>query len=189
MMVNNFPNELIREILLLVFDIPDEMFRDLSETSPFSRPSHLSTSSVLGVCKRWMNVGIPLLYRVVVLRSKAQACALRHILRKHNELGVYIEKLRVEGGYGPAMGIIINAAPNITDLCISFDIQESDSVSGLCCSLASINPCCVVVLPPVVSWISAPLVELLTTLKVCLGSWTNLVSQICCSASSSATEI
>jgi hypothetical protein len=175
--MDNLPNELIREVLFPVFDVPNEMFRDISDTSPFSRPSHISPSSILGVCKRWMDVGAPLLYRVVVLRSTAQACALMHTLCKHKELGVHIKKLRIEGGYGPAMRVIIYAAPTVTDLCISLDIRSSDDVNGLCSSLASINPCCVVVLAPIGSRTNAPLEALITILSACLGSWTNMVSQ------------
>jgi hypothetical protein len=44
-----------------------------------------------------MNVATPLLYRVVILRSKAQAYALERILRKYKEFGIHIKKLRVEG--------------------------------------------------------------------------------------------
>ena len=176
-MLNDLPNELIREVLLPVLDIPDEMFRDTSDISPFSRPSHISASSILGVCKTWMSVGTPILYSIVVLRSKAQAYALMYTLCKHKELGQYIKKLRIEGGYGDAMCIIINAAPNVVDLCISLDIQAFDGVEGLCSSLASINPCCVVVLAPSEPRINLPSNKLAIKLSVCLRSWTNLVSK------------
>ena len=177
-MLDNLPNELIGEILSPVLDIPNDMFREVSEPSPFSRPSHISASSIVGVCKTWMNVATPLLYRVVVLRSKPQAYALMNTLHKHKELGDHIKKLRVEGAYGPAMRVILHAAQNITDLCLSLDTRFSDEVNGLCSSLTSINPCCVVILAPTELRIDGPLPELVATLKVCLESWTNLVSQV-----------
>jgi hypothetical protein len=178
-MVNNLPNELIREILLRVLDVPDEMFRDVSWTSnsPFSRPSHLSTSSVLAVCKTWMNVATPLLYRVVILRLKAQAHALGRILRKHKEFGIHIKKLRVEGGCGVSMRTIIASAPNITDLCISLDIRSSDSVKGLCTSLSLFNPHCLVVLH-CEERTNAPFKKLVAKISVCLRTWTNMVSEL-----------
>jgi F-box-like len=175
-MANNLPNELIREILFPVLNVPDEMFQDVGQLSPFWHPTHLSTALVLGVCKRWMSVAIPLLYRVVVLRSKAQAYALERTLQDHKELGAHIKKLRVEGGYGVAMRTIIILAPNMTDLCLSLDIRSSDSVKGLCRSLSFTNPCCLVILTPFESRTNAPLRELGTKLGVCFGNWTNLVS-------------
>jgi len=175
--MDNLPNELLREILLHVFDVPNEMFRDVSGISPFWRPSHVSTSFILGVCKRWMNVATPLLYHVVILRSKAQVYALERTLRKKKWLGSYIKSLRVEGGYGAAMRTIITSAPNIVQLCLSLSIRSSDSVKGLCSSLSLINPSCLVIPAAPEARSNAPLMRLLTKLNVCFRSWTNLVSQ------------
>lgn len=174
-MANNLPNELIREILSPVLHVPDKMFRETSLISPFCRPSHLSSASVLGVCKRWMVIAIPLLYHVVILRSKAQACSLERTLRKYKELGAHIRKLRVEGGYGAPMRTIIISAPNITHLCLSLDIRSSDSVKGLCSSLSFTNPYCLVVLALREERSNMPLKELVKNLSVCFVKWTNLV--------------
>ncbi|KAJ6568874.1 hypothetical protein B0H19DRAFT_874572, partial [Mycena capillaripes] len=73
----------------------------------------------LVVCKDWLRVATPLLYNVVVLRSKSQANALEKVLQKHAEFGRFIKKLRVEGGYGLAMHTILKSAPNITDIFLS----------------------------------------------------------------------
>ena len=178
MALRNLPNELLREILFPLFDIPDDMMRDVSTPSPFARPSHLSIATILTVCKSWMDVAIPLLYRVVILRSKAQAFALEHVLREHKERGVYIMKLRVEGGYGAAMRTIITSTSNITDLCISLDVRSSDSVTGLCGTLSLINPCCLVVLESSEQRSNKPLRELAAKLNVCLIAWTRLVSYL-----------
>jgi hypothetical protein len=176
--IGNIPNELISEILFPIFDIPDKMLRDISETSPFARPSHLSTSSILTVSKKWTDIAIPLLYRVVILRSKAQAFALDRTLRKHKEYGVYIKKLRVEGGYGPAMRTIITSGSNITDLCISLDIRSSDSVKGLCSSFSLINPRTLVVLDSPEKRDNKPLQELVAKINVSLKTWTNVVGNL-----------
>jgi F-box-like len=175
-MANNLPNELIREILFSVVDVPDEMFQDVSVTSPFWRPSHLSTASVLGVCKRWMNIATPLLYRVVVLRSKAQAYALDRTLQNHKELGAHIKKLRVEGGFGAVMRTIIISSLNMTHLCLSLKIRSSDSVKGLCSALSVTNPHSLVILSHPDIRTNASLKELVKELCVCFGKWTNLVS-------------
>jgi hypothetical protein len=181
MALTNIPNEVISEILFPIFDIPDEMFRDISETSPFARPSHLSISSILTVSKKWMAVAILLLYRIVILRSKAQAFALERTLRKHKEYGIYIKKLRVEGGYGAAMRTIISSGSNITDLCISLDIRSSDSVKGLCSSLSLINPRTLVVLDSHEERSNKPLQELVAKINVCLETWTSVVRNLCSS--------
>jgi hypothetical protein len=173
----NLPHELIREILFPIFDIPNDMIRDVSTPSPFARPSHLSIASILTVCKTWMNVAIPLLYRIVILRSKAQAFALERVLREHKERGVYITKLRVEGGYGTAMRTIITPTSNITDLCISLDVRSSESVKGLCGALSLINPSCLVVLESELRS-NTSLRELAAKINVCLTTWTNLVSYL-----------
>ena len=172
----SLPHELIREILFPIFDIPNDMIRDLSTISPFARPSHLSIASILPVCRTWMDIAIPLLYRIVILRSKAQALALERVLRGHKERGVYIKKLRVEGGYGAAMRTIITSAPNITDLCVSLNVRSSDSVKGLCGTLSLINPCCLVVLGPPEPRNNPPLRQLAAKINVCLTTWTELVS-------------
>jgi F-box-like len=187
-MANNLPNELIREILLPVLDVPNDMLRDLSDTSPFWRPSHISTSSLVAVCKTWMDIATPLLYHVVILRSKAQAYALARTLRKHKELGAHIKKFRVEGAYGASMRTIITEAPNITDLCISFDIRSSDSVKGLCSSLSLINPRCLVVLDALEERTNTSCKDLAAKITSCLKTWTNMVSELFVH-SSSATEV
>ncbi|KAJ7259765.1 hypothetical protein C8J57DRAFT_1072726, partial [Mycena rebaudengoi] len=99
-----------------------------------------SASAFLLVSKSWLRVSTPLLYNVVVLRSKAQAAALAAALKLNPDLGRFIKKLRVEGGYGAAMHSVLKCAPNITDLVITLDIWSSDSSSSLCRGLSQINP-------------------------------------------------
>ncbi|KAF7314056.1 F-box domain-containing protein [Mycena chlorophos] len=139
------PDEIVSEILSLsALRVPDDAFADnYSETSPFATYTE-STSAYLLVCKSWLRVATPLLYNVVVLRSQAQAQALALTLSKNtgksDDLGRFIKKLRVEGGYGTSMHTILQLSPNITDLFVSFDILADDATDGLCLGLPLINP-------------------------------------------------
>ncbi|KAK6996843.1 hypothetical protein R3P38DRAFT_3626103 [Favolaschia claudopus] len=133
------PDEIISEILSPALTVPDERFAATERISPFATYS-LSSSAYLLVCKAWLRVATPLLYRVVVLRSTSQANALEETLQDNPELGRFIKKLRVEGGYGPAMHTILQAAPNVQDLFVSLCIWSTDRTAGLRKGLALLNP-------------------------------------------------
>ncbi|KAJ7220853.1 hypothetical protein GGX14DRAFT_432273 [Mycena pura] len=136
------PDEMISEILSPALTIDDDAFSDMSPTSPFSSYAP-STSAYLLVCKSWLRVATPLLYNVVILRSKAQAVALARTLsekRQKNDFGKLIKKLRVEGGYGDSMYTILQRTPKISDLFLSFKIFGRDGTAGLCKGLHLINP-------------------------------------------------
>ncbi|KAJ7694487.1 hypothetical protein B0H14DRAFT_3043906 [Mycena olivaceomarginata] len=113
---HSLPDEIsppiISEILSPALKVSDEIFRDTSAVSPFSNYSE-STSAYLLVCKSWLRVATPLLYNVVILRSKAQAKALSLALSGNEELGQFIKKLR---------------------------IYSTDNTNGLCKGLELINP-------------------------------------------------
>ncbi|KAJ7896790.1 hypothetical protein B0H14DRAFT_2678766 [Mycena olivaceomarginata] len=136
---HSLPDEIISEILSPALKVSDEVFRDTSAVSPFSNYSE-STSAYLLVCKSWLRVATPLLYNVVILRSKAQAKALSLALSGNEELGQFIKKLRVEGGYGAPMLAILKHSPNISDLFVSLEIYSTDNTNGLCKGLELINP-------------------------------------------------
>ncbi|KDQ60090.1 hypothetical protein JAAARDRAFT_32473 [Jaapia argillacea MUCL 33604] len=138
-MADKLPDEILKEILSPSLHVPDEKFTDTSGPSVFFR-FDLSTSAFLLVCKRWLRVATPLLYEVVVLCSKAQAQALSQVFATNKQLGTFVKKLRVEGGYGMPMEKIIKASPNIKDLYLSLALYSTDSVSGICRSLSSISP-------------------------------------------------
>ncbi|KAF7369522.1 F-box domain-containing protein [Mycena venus] len=169
------PDEIVSEILSPALKVPDKLFADTSSVSPFATYDP-STSAYLLVCKDWLRVATPLLYHVVILRSKAQANALEKVLVRNPEFGRYIKKLRVEGGYGMAMHTILKFAPSVTDLFLSLSIYSSDGTAGLCKGLPLINPDRVIVLDP---WIYKPiknknLADLTQTLLSCIQTWTNL---------------
>ncbi|KAJ7041956.1 hypothetical protein C8F04DRAFT_111875 [Mycena alexandri] len=136
---NSLPDEIISEILSPALKVSDDVFSDNSGVSPFSKYSE-STSAYLLVCKSWLRVATPLLYSVVILRSKAQAKALGLVLANNKLLGQFIRKLRVEGGYGPPMRTILQSSPHISDLFISFMVYSSDSTDGMCQGLPLVNP-------------------------------------------------
>ncbi|KAF7335266.1 F-box domain-containing protein [Mycena sanguinolenta] len=140
---NSLPDEIISEILCPALKVPDELFSDnwgIDTVGPFVPGSPVSTAAYLLVSKSWLRVATPLLYNVVILRSKAQAKALSLALLQNAELGRFIKKLRVEGGYGQPMRIILQCAPNISDLFLSLLIYSADNTSGLCKGLPLINP-------------------------------------------------
>jgi F-box-like len=173
------PDEMLHEILSPVLNVPDEKFASTEEPSPFSSISQ-SSATLLLVCKRWLRVVYPLLYRTAVIRSSGQAYALASTLKAHNDLGKFIRKLRVEGGYGTAMHTILTFAPNITDLYLSLVIWSDDSVSGLCRSLATINPSRVILYDdkPGEAKFNAKARQLALRLSKCIPSWSNLVLHI-----------
>ncbi|KAG5650973.1 hypothetical protein H0H81_010343 [Sphagnurus paluster] len=135
----HLPDEIIKEILTPALQVPDEIFSDTGSVSPFATYDE-STSALLVVCKSWLRVSTPLLYNVVVLRSKAQAQALARSLCGNKLLGTFIKKLRLEGSFGPSIEKIVNLAPNITDLCLTLNIWSSDSVSGIRRAFPKMNP-------------------------------------------------
>ncbi|KAJ7142869.1 hypothetical protein C8R44DRAFT_761324 [Mycena epipterygia] len=138
-MAENLPDEILSEILSPGLKVAEEKFSDTSTKSPFASCSS-SSSAVLVVCKAWLRVSTPLLYNVVVLRSKAQAGALAAALQRNNELGRFIKKLRVEGGFGKHMGIILRHTSNITDIFVSGMLHSPDTASDLALGLPRLNP-------------------------------------------------
>jgi hypothetical protein len=175
MHLSNFPSELVHEILSEVLRVPDEQFASTAADSPFSSVSQ-SSSVVLLACKSWLRVAYPLLYSTVVVRSSGQAQALSDTLQANKQLGRYIKKLRVEGGYGIEMHRILTSAPNITDLYLTLLIWAGDSVSGLCRSLATINPSRVILYDdPKRPKSNAKSRQLAAKLCECIPLWSNLV--------------
>ncbi|KAJ7671844.1 hypothetical protein B0H17DRAFT_1335396, partial [Mycena rosella] len=170
------PDEIVSEILSPALKVSDELFSDTSDVSPFADHSP-STSVYLLVCKDWLRVATPLLYNVVVLRSKAQSNALKKDLRSNPAFGQFIKKLWVEGGYGMAMHTILQSAPNITDLFISLTIWSSDGTQGLCKGLPLVNPDRVITVDPQQHGKTLKNKHLSALLKVlfsCICAWDNI---------------
>ena len=137
---SQLPDEIIKEILSPALYVPDNAFADTSlRSNPFARYG-LSTSTILVVCKSWLRVATPLLYETIVLRSKAQAQALAAALKQNQQLGLFIKKLRVEGGYGAFLSEILRRSPALTDIWLSAALWSNESVAGYLKGFQSINP-------------------------------------------------
>ncbi|KAJ6538369.1 hypothetical protein DFH09DRAFT_1177514 [Mycena vulgaris] len=169
------PDEILSEILSPALKVSDDLFSDISEVSPLADYSP-STSAYLVVCKDWLHVATPLLYNVVVLRSKAQANALEKVLHSNLQFGHFIKKLRVEEGYGMAMDATLKSALNITDIVLSLSIWSSDNTQGLCQGLPLIDPHRVIVMAPVLDkpLKNKHLAALMAALFSCIRTWEKL---------------
>ncbi|KAJ6493994.1 hypothetical protein C8R47DRAFT_1117997 [Mycena vitilis] len=173
-MADTLPDEIISEILAPALKVQEHMFTNLSSKSPFAKYS-VSSSAALLVCKAWLRVATPLLYNVVVLRSKGQARALQDALRLNSGLGRWIKKLRVEGGLATSMKLVLEYAPNITDIFLSLQIHSSDSSSGLVAGLPQINPTRLIIYDDQSNPLrNKAVVQLMNTLETCALRWTNL---------------
>ncbi|KAF7340303.1 F-box domain-containing protein [Mycena venus] len=138
MAANQVPDEILSKILTPLLEYPDTMFCDQS-AKPLLDPG-FSSSSYLLVCKAWLRVSTPLLYKTVVIRTTAQAEALLAVLTCNRQFGLFIKKLRVEAGFPSAMHTILEFAPNITEIYLTLYIWASDDVRGLCSGLSLLNP-------------------------------------------------
>ncbi|KAJ7793719.1 hypothetical protein B0H14DRAFT_3497791 [Mycena olivaceomarginata] len=83
---NRLPDEIISKILAPLLVYPDK------------------------ICKSWLRLSTPVdtFTVIIILRTIAQAEALQAALTTNKGLGVFIKKLRVEGGFGNAMHTILN---------------------------------------------------------------------------------
>ncbi|KAF7367512.1 hypothetical protein MSAN_00814200 [Mycena sanguinolenta] len=171
----SLPEEILSEILSVALAVPDEVFSDNGpDPSPFATLEEPSSSFLL-VCKAWFRCGCRQLYKVIVLRSTAQAKALAQVLSNTAELGQYVEKLRVEGGYGASMRTILKCSPNISHLFLALDITAGDATTGLCDGLPLINPTCVILRHKCYTYLNNKMMRNLTsTLGDCFSRWDNL---------------
>ena len=134
------PDEITKEILSPALYVPANAFANTSlRSNPFAN-YELSCSAILVVCKSWLRVATPLLYETVVLRSKAQAQALAGALKQNEQLGRFIRKLRVEGGYGTYVSEILRRSPGLTDIWLSAALYSNESVAGYLKGFQAIDP-------------------------------------------------
>jgi F-box-like len=134
------PDEIIKEILSPVLEVPDNAFVHPSlHSGPFTTYK-LTSSTILEVCKAWLRVATPLLYETVILRSKAQAQALALALQGNPDLDRFVKKARIEGGYGDDILKIFKRCPSLRDLWISAALWSNKSVAGYSKAFHHINP-------------------------------------------------
>ncbi|KAJ7917777.1 hypothetical protein B0H13DRAFT_1608047 [Mycena leptocephala] len=168
------PYEIVSDILTPLFKHPDEVFSDHSAKPLLTLATHL-------VCRAWLRLSTPLLYSVVILRTTAQVQALQTVLESNEELGLFIRKLRIEGGFGNTMHSILKSAPDITDLFFTLGIWGSDSVRGLCAGLPLVNPQRAIVLDGVIDEFghkpkkNKKVTQLFETLLGIIPKWDKLV--------------
>jgi hypothetical protein len=175
MAAESLPDEILSEILSPALGVSEEMFSDTKGRSPFASLS-VSSSSALLVCRAWLRVATPLLYHVVVLRSKAQARALQAALRGNPDLGNFIKMLRLEGGFGASIQHILQKTPNITDIFLSLQVRASDSTDGLALGLQSINPRRMIIYDhPIEPLKNKHVMGLVDAIEKCVLKWSNLV--------------
>lgn len=129
--MNALADELLRIILGPFFDVPEEHFADNGSVSPFSKVPQ-SAAELLRVCKRWMRFATPLLYSTVVIRTRAQAAALKMALTNNAEFGYYVRRLRLEGVYGEFITPdVIKTMPNVRYMCFPIGMLARDDTDGL----------------------------------------------------------
>ncbi len=178
-MYSFLPDEILKEILSPALQISDYAFKSTAGRSPFAEYER-STSAYLLVCKDWLRVSTPLLYNIVILRSKAQIQALAWALKSTPGLGVFIKKLRVECGYDSSLlRVFQTGSNNLTDLCLSLEIYSQDNVSGICKGLTLVQPRRMIIYDPA-QHASARLfnqktVQLVETVIGLIPTWMNLV--------------
>ncbi|KAJ7689194.1 hypothetical protein B0H17DRAFT_1202550 [Mycena rosella] len=174
-MADRLPDEIISEILAPALQVPDHKFSDTSSKSPFASSSGASSSSTLLVCKSWLRVATPLIYYVVVIRTKAQAQALQTTLKDNANLGQFVKKLRVEGGFGRFTGDILKKTPNVRDIAISLFLAAADLTSGLVAGLPSINPTRLIVIDQTRGFhMNKAVTAVMKTLETCAKKWNNI---------------
>ncbi|KAJ7768911.1 hypothetical protein B0H16DRAFT_1781063 [Mycena metata] len=174
------PDEIISEVLSPALKVSEEKFLDnKSEVSPFASPS-VSSSAALVVCKAWLCVATPFLYHVVVIRSTAQPRALQRTLDSNPDLGKFIKMLRVEGGFGPEMGDVLEHTLNVTDIFLSLQIHGTDPTTGLVLGLPHISPTRLIIFD-YASRRSGKLKtkhvrDVIQAVKDCVPSWMNITA-------------
>ena len=176
-MVDKIANELLQMILEPLLHVPDEIFCSCSKTA-FGCNVKFPTSSLLLVCKKWLKVATPLLYKVVVLRSTAQAQALAEVFSQYPVLPLYVRKIRLEGAYS-CLWDVIRPCSNLHTICFTLDIYAVTLVTGLCRSLNSINPTRVILLDRCDTK-NVKIEQVFCKLIDCIPRWTNLVGSLSC---------
>ncbi|KAL5531132.1 hypothetical protein ACEPAG_4008 [Sanghuangporus baumii] len=136
--ISRLPVEILRSILDLALGI-----RESKLTNPRARFNQyiLSSSEYLLVSKLWLEVGLPLLYRTVILRSAAQVCALKMTLLDHPNFGIFVKNLRIEeGAYYSGIEEITERMPQVEILVLSLVVYSFVDAPKVCHALKYLTP-------------------------------------------------
>lgn len=122
--INLLPNEIIQIILDYRLSVDYDMFSSRNPAHLLEHRAEVKTFSL--VCRRWKRLLAPISYETVVITSTSEANALALKLRqRHQRIGHYIRKLRIEEAQGRAIYTILSKVPRLTSLCISLDSMSS----------------------------------------------------------------
>ena len=134
------PDEVLKEIITPLLEVPNTLFNNVDVVSPFSKVEWPS-SSVLLVCTRWLRIATPACYGVAVIRSEAQACAFNAALTRNPEFARHIKRFRIEGTYPrfitPA---IIDLLTGVRELCINIGLLATQSPRDIINLVNKLNP-------------------------------------------------
>jgi hypothetical protein len=114
-----FPEEIVHQILCFCVSAP---------LAPLARPSwHIrqkssnrSRMAILLVCKSWLRIATPLLYKSCLLQSEKQAALLSCTLAANPSLGRYARSLVIMGVWG-ALGDVVKLCPAVETLDLTLD--------------------------------------------------------------------
>lgn len=102
--------------------------RKLRSLGPAAPPP---CSAALLVCKRWLRIGTPLLYESVKISCLGDTKAVLEAVRANKDIAKFIRRLRLEGGYGKALGELSKYLHNVEHLFFSPDAKCRESITGL----------------------------------------------------------
>lgn len=152
MSVSALPEELLHRILSYHFhrsidafcgDPTEDTTQDflpVESTDPSRLPVHPASNALL-VSKRWLRIGTPLLYRFLSLSTTQHTQSVAVLLRANPSLGRAIHHVRLRGGCGNDLKVVLGATQNVESLSITLEnMKAKDSIVGLRSVLPMLNP-------------------------------------------------
>ncbi|EKM49654.1 uncharacterized protein PHACADRAFT_154152 [Phanerochaete carnosa HHB-10118-sp] len=143
------PEEILEHVLRLVLSVSEREFCKFRDNtlgqgrgwvSLSTSAGHAPVSHLLLISRRWLRIGSPLLYEGVVLREQKHTKAVAHIISFDTHLGEEIKYLRLEGGLGKHLPVVLAHAPNVHTLYISLHVPASEAIRGLHKALSLVHP-------------------------------------------------
>ncbi|GJE91856.1 hypothetical protein PsYK624_080070 [Phanerochaete sordida] len=132
------PEEIIREIIVLVRTVPDSVFLAFpADGCPHwmhtgsSGAGTAACAVMLRVCKQWLRIGTPLVYRKACLCTTRHTRAVSALLKAHPHVERAVRCVHLEGGLGCEMHTLARRTPNAHTIYISGHKGVGESVAGL----------------------------------------------------------
>ncbi|KAI0684525.1 hypothetical protein BC835DRAFT_1389692 [Cytidiella melzeri] len=140
-MASQLPDETLHEILQHSFFIPVLSAFAIKRDRRFSWYSRTTKpTQLLLVCRRWLRVATPLLYETVEIDSEDELADFARTLQANPTLGRMVHNLRLEGGYGRLLPVVVKHAPNIGVLSLQTNNLPTLPNNGLLRALPCFNP-------------------------------------------------